>query len=162
MYWLLWTIFLVGLLQVVYIVPNLRRFLKIFMQESGSNWKQSGLHHVADSYLKPVLLWTGAILICRLNWSAVFKILNMLYILLYKTLMLLAWTFAEQWIHWFYLQLQARQSSKDFLLLYDHYRQWWHLPTVYLGDILLSRSCNIWFSDAVSIRWFMDFIYHSS
>ncbi|KAJ8551127.1 hypothetical protein K7X08_000497 [Anisodus acutangulus] len=36
-----------------------------FLHESDSNWKQSSWHYVTESYLKPVLLWTGAILICR-------------------------------------------------------------------------------------------------
>ncbi|KAK4359143.1 hypothetical protein RND71_021372 [Anisodus tanguticus] len=36
-----------------------------FLHESDSNWKQSSWHYVTDSYLKPVLLWTGTILICR-------------------------------------------------------------------------------------------------
>nr|XP_009785633.1 PREDICTED: mechanosensitive ion channel protein 3, chloroplastic-like isoform X2 [Nicotiana sylvestris] len=47
------------------LIPLMRFGRKFFFHESESNWKQSGLHYVADSYLKPVLLWTGAILICR-------------------------------------------------------------------------------------------------
>ncbi|XP_059279623.1 mechanosensitive ion channel protein 3, chloroplastic-like [Lycium ferocissimum] len=45
--------------------PLMRFGRMCFLHESDSNWKQSSWHYVTDSYIKPVLLWTGAILICR-------------------------------------------------------------------------------------------------
>lgn len=47
------------------LTPLMRFGRKLFLHESDSNWKQSSWHYVTASYLKPVLLWTGAILICR-------------------------------------------------------------------------------------------------
>lgn len=47
------------------LIPLMRFGRKLFLRESDSNWKQSSWHYVTVSYLKPVLLWTGAICICR-------------------------------------------------------------------------------------------------
>lgn len=47
------------------LTPLMRFGRMLFLRESDSNWKQSSWHYVTASYLKPVLLWTGAILICR-------------------------------------------------------------------------------------------------
>ncbi|KAL3504869.1 hypothetical protein ACH5RR_034710 [Cinchona calisaya] len=44
----------------------LMRFGRIlFLNKSDSNWKKSGTHYLTTSYLQPVLLWTGAMLVCR-------------------------------------------------------------------------------------------------
>ncbi|XVF39641.1 hypothetical protein PTKIN_Ptkin01aG0050000 [Pterospermum kingtungense] len=45
--------------------PLLRLCRVIFLQRSDSSWKKSRTHHIMSCYLRPVLLWTGATLICR-------------------------------------------------------------------------------------------------
>ncbi|KAM3237691.1 mechanosensitive ion channel protein 3, chloroplastic [Capsicum chacoense] len=47
------------------LTPLMRFGRMLFLRESDSNWKQSSWYYVTASYLKPVLFWTGAILICR-------------------------------------------------------------------------------------------------
>ncbi|CAN4092352.1 unnamed protein product [Withania somnifera] len=47
------------------LTPLMRFGRMLFLRESDSSWKQSSWHYITASYLKPVLLWTGAILICR-------------------------------------------------------------------------------------------------
>ncbi|KAA8538180.1 hypothetical protein F0562_027788 [Nyssa sinensis] len=37
----------------------------LFLHKSDGSWKKSGTHYIMTSYLQPMLLWTGAILICR-------------------------------------------------------------------------------------------------
>ncbi|ONK76668.1 uncharacterized protein A4U43_C03F30780 [Asparagus officinalis] len=37
----------------------------LFLHRSDSNWKKSKTHYVLTSYLQPLLLWTGTILLCR-------------------------------------------------------------------------------------------------
>ncbi|XP_050251184.1 mechanosensitive ion channel protein 3, chloroplastic-like isoform X1 [Quercus robur] len=37
----------------------------VFLNRTDSSWKKSSTHYVMTSYLQPLLLWTGAILICR-------------------------------------------------------------------------------------------------
>lgn len=37
----------------------------IIMQKSDKSWNKSGTNYVVTSYLQPILLWTGATLICR-------------------------------------------------------------------------------------------------
>eukprot|EP00258_Populus_trichocarpa_P036002 XP_024452021.1 mechanosensitive ion channel protein 3, chloroplastic isoform X1 [Populus trichocarpa] len=37
----------------------------IFLHKSDNSWKKSSTHYVMTSYLQPLLLWTGATLICR-------------------------------------------------------------------------------------------------
>ncbi|KAJ6335424.1 hypothetical protein OIU78_012120 [Salix suchowensis] len=37
----------------------------VFLNKSENSWKKSSTHYVMTSYLQPLLLWTGAILICR-------------------------------------------------------------------------------------------------
>lgn len=36
-----------------------------FVQRSDSSWKKSRSHYAMTSYLRPLLLWGGAILVCR-------------------------------------------------------------------------------------------------
>ncbi|KAL2905862.1 Mechanosensitive ion channel protein 2 chloroplastic [Bienertia sinuspersici] len=45
--------------------PLLRVSRNIFLHKSDSSWKKSTTNYVMKSYLQPILLWTGAILICR-------------------------------------------------------------------------------------------------
>ncbi|KAK7307262.1 hypothetical protein VNO77_40164 [Canavalia gladiata] len=45
--------------------PLLFQTRKLFLQKSDNSWKKSTTHYIVTSYLQPLLLWTGAILICR-------------------------------------------------------------------------------------------------
>ena len=36
------------------------------MQKGDNTWKKSSTYQITTSYIQPLLLWTGAILICRL------------------------------------------------------------------------------------------------
>lgn len=45
--------------------PLMRMSRSIFLHKSDSSWKKSTTKHIMTSYLQPILLWTGAILICR-------------------------------------------------------------------------------------------------
>ncbi|KAL0342996.1 UNVERIFIED_CONTAM: Mechanosensitive ion channel protein 2, chloroplastic, partial [Sesamum angustifolium] len=45
--------------------PLVRLSRNIFLQKSDSNWKKSSTYQVTTSYIQPLLLWTGAIFICR-------------------------------------------------------------------------------------------------
>nr|XP_043631772.1 mechanosensitive ion channel protein 2, chloroplastic-like [Erigeron canadensis] len=45
--------------------PLMRRSRNIFLHKSDGSWGKSSTHYVMTSYLQPLLLWTGAILICR-------------------------------------------------------------------------------------------------
>ncbi|WCJ24736.1 Mechanosensitive ion channel protein 3 chloroplastic [Euphorbia peplus] len=45
--------------------PLMRLSRTIFLLKSDNNWKKSRTHYILTSYLQPLLLWTGAILICR-------------------------------------------------------------------------------------------------
>ncbi|XP_050213427.1 mechanosensitive ion channel protein 3, chloroplastic-like isoform X2 [Mercurialis annua] len=45
--------------------PLMRLCRIIFLQKSDNNWKKSSTYYIMTSYLQPLLLWTGAILICR-------------------------------------------------------------------------------------------------
>ncbi|KAK6923276.1 Mechanosensitive ion channel MscS [Dillenia turbinata] len=46
--------------------PLMRESRNLFFhQKSDSSWKKSSTYHVMASYLQPLLLWTGATLICR-------------------------------------------------------------------------------------------------
>ncbi|XP_047315587.1 mechanosensitive ion channel protein 2, chloroplastic-like isoform X2 [Impatiens glandulifera] len=48
------------------LLPLMRQCRNIFQQNKGdNNWKKSGTYYVGTSYLQPLLLWTGATLICR-------------------------------------------------------------------------------------------------
>jgi hypothetical protein len=38
------------------------------LQKSDNSWKKSTTHYIVTSYLRPLLLWTGAILICRFHY----------------------------------------------------------------------------------------------
>ncbi|TKY69953.1 Mechanosensitive ion channel protein 2 [Spatholobus suberectus] len=45
--------------------PLLFQTRKLLFQRSDNSWKKSTTHYMVTSYLQPLLLWTGAILICR-------------------------------------------------------------------------------------------------
>lgn len=45
--------------------PLMRMSRNIFLHKTDSSWKRSTTNYVLTSYLQPILLWTGAILICR-------------------------------------------------------------------------------------------------
>ncbi|KAK9165994.1 hypothetical protein Scep_001185 [Stephania cephalantha] len=45
--------------------PLLRHSRNVLLHRSDNSWKKSSTHYVVSSYLQPLLLWTGAIFICR-------------------------------------------------------------------------------------------------
>ncbi|OIV94485.1 hypothetical protein TanjilG_25547 [Lupinus angustifolius] len=45
--------------------PFMCQTRKLFFQRSDNSWKKSTTHYIVTSYIRPLLLWTGAILICR-------------------------------------------------------------------------------------------------
>ncbi|XVE95184.1 hypothetical protein REPUB_Repub02eG0074600 [Reevesia pubescens] len=45
--------------------PLMRLARVILFHRSNSSWKKSRTHHIMSYYLRPMLLWTGATLICR-------------------------------------------------------------------------------------------------
>ncbi|XP_077234134.1 mechanosensitive ion channel protein 2, chloroplastic-like [Tasmannia lanceolata] len=45
--------------------PLMRRSRNVFLHRNDSSWKKSRTYYVLTSYLQPLLLWTGATLICR-------------------------------------------------------------------------------------------------
>ncbi|KAL6575862.1 hypothetical protein OROHE_000333 [Orobanche hederae] len=45
--------------------PLVRLSRKIILNKTDNNWKKSGAYQVTNSYIQPLLLWIGAILICR-------------------------------------------------------------------------------------------------
>ncbi|XP_043715077.1 mechanosensitive ion channel protein 3, chloroplastic-like isoform X2 [Telopea speciosissima] len=45
--------------------PLMRQSRKLFFHKSDSSWSKSRTHYFMTSYLQPLLLWTGATLVCR-------------------------------------------------------------------------------------------------
>ncbi|KAL1310178.1 hypothetical protein HN51_052839 [Arachis hypogaea] len=45
--------------------PLLRLSRTLFLQKTDKSWKKSSLRYLMKSYLQPLLLWTGVMLICR-------------------------------------------------------------------------------------------------
>ncbi|GMH24675.1 hypothetical protein Nepgr_026518 [Nepenthes gracilis] len=45
--------------------PLMQKSRIIFLHKSDNSWKKSTTHYVMTSYLQPILMWTGATLICR-------------------------------------------------------------------------------------------------
>ncbi|KAM7519744.1 hypothetical protein LguiB_018706 [Lonicera macranthoides] len=45
--------------------PIMHHIQNLFLHKSDSNWKKSSTYYVMTSYVQPLLLWTGATLICR-------------------------------------------------------------------------------------------------
>lgn len=45
--------------------PLLRMSRNLLLRKTDSSWKKSTTNYVMTSYLQPILLWTGAMLICR-------------------------------------------------------------------------------------------------
>ncbi|KAL5714406.1 hypothetical protein ACHQM5_016372 [Ranunculus cassubicifolius] len=58
-----------GLVIIVFAIwglaPLVRQARNFFFRRSDNSWRRSGSHYVTTSYLQPLLLWTGAILVCR-------------------------------------------------------------------------------------------------
>ncbi|GAB2232413.1 hypothetical protein Droror1_Dr00011445 [Drosera rotundifolia] len=47
------------------LAPLLRLGRDIVLNKPETSWKKSGMHYVMTTYIQPLLLWTGAMLICR-------------------------------------------------------------------------------------------------
>ncbi|EPS67304.1 hypothetical protein M569_07470, partial [Genlisea aurea] len=45
--------------------PLVRQSRKIFQHKNDASWKKSGVYQLTTSYVRPILLWSGAMLICR-------------------------------------------------------------------------------------------------
>lgn len=45
--------------------PSLQVIRHLILRRNAHNWKRSSTYHIMTSYLQPILLWLGAILICR-------------------------------------------------------------------------------------------------
>ncbi|KAK8653595.1 hypothetical protein V6N13_127588 [Hibiscus sabdariffa] len=45
--------------------PLIRQGRSLLLHKSDNSWKKSRTHYVTTSYVQPLLLWTGAILVCR-------------------------------------------------------------------------------------------------
>ena len=50
--------------------------LKNFMQKNDNSWNKSSSHYVLTSYLQPLLLWSGATLICRFQYHDLFTLIS--------------------------------------------------------------------------------------
>lgn len=46
------------------LAPLMRQSRNIFLHENDNSWNRSSTHYVMTSYLQPLLLWTGATLVC--------------------------------------------------------------------------------------------------
>lgn len=57
------------------------------------------------------------------------------------------------WILWFYLLSQVKPWRKDFWVLYDHYLQFWPLPTVYQGNFTFLLSLAMHTSVSSCFHW---------
>ncbi|KAM5577049.1 mechanosensitive ion channel protein 2, chloroplastic [Rosa sericea] len=47
------------------LAPLMRLSRNLILSKNDSSWKKSNTHYVTNSYIQPLLLWTGAMLICR-------------------------------------------------------------------------------------------------
>lgn len=47
------------------LAPLLRQSRNVLLHKNDNSWGKSGTYHVMTFYLQPLLLWTGAILVCR-------------------------------------------------------------------------------------------------
>ncbi|XP_050372791.1 mechanosensitive ion channel protein 2, chloroplastic [Argentina anserina] len=47
------------------LAPLVRLSRNLILSKSDNSWKKSNTHYVTNSYIQPLLLWTGAMLICR-------------------------------------------------------------------------------------------------
>ncbi|XVE86862.1 hypothetical protein DITRI_Ditri18aG0069200 [Diplodiscus trichospermus] len=45
--------------------PLMQQSRSLLLHKSDNSWKKSRTHYVTTSYIQPLLLWTGAILVCR-------------------------------------------------------------------------------------------------
>ncbi|KAL6227648.1 hypothetical protein ACLB2K_001605 [Fragaria x ananassa] len=47
------------------LAPLMRLSRNLILSKNDTGWKKSNTHYVTNSYIQPLLLWTGAMLICR-------------------------------------------------------------------------------------------------
>ncbi|KNA08961.1 hypothetical protein SOVF_157940 [Spinacia oleracea] len=47
------------------LLPLMRLGWSVFLHKNGGNWKKSSTYFFATSYVQPLLIWSGALLICR-------------------------------------------------------------------------------------------------
>lgn len=47
------------------LVPIVRQGRNILLNKNDNGWKKSGAYHIMTSYVQPLLLWLGALFICR-------------------------------------------------------------------------------------------------
>ncbi|KAF8115803.1 hypothetical protein N665_0025s0251 [Sinapis alba] len=47
------------------LVPLVRQGRNILLNKNDNGWKKSGTYHIMTSYVQPLLLWLGALFICR-------------------------------------------------------------------------------------------------
>lgn len=47
------------------LAPVVRQTRTLLLNKNDNNWKKSSTYYVMTSYIQPILLWTGALLICR-------------------------------------------------------------------------------------------------
>ncbi|KAJ8543999.1 hypothetical protein K7X08_025617 [Anisodus acutangulus] len=50
---------------VLGLAPLLRQSRNVLLHKNDNSWGKSGTYHVMTFYLQPLLLWTGAMLVCR-------------------------------------------------------------------------------------------------
>ncbi|KAK6258792.1 hypothetical protein SCA6_013266 [Theobroma cacao] len=48
------------------VAPLIRQSRSLLFHKSDNSWKKSRTHYITTSYIQPLLLWTGAILICSM------------------------------------------------------------------------------------------------
>ncbi|CAF1787887.1 mechanosensitive ion channel protein 2, chloroplastic isoform X1 [Brassica napus] len=47
------------------LVPLVRQGRNLLLNKNDNGWKKSGTYHIMTSYVQPLLLWSGALFICR-------------------------------------------------------------------------------------------------
>ncbi|KAG2300628.1 hypothetical protein Bca52824_037100 [Brassica carinata] len=47
------------------LVPLVRKGRNLLLNKNDNGWKKSGTYHIMTSYVQPLLLWSGALFICR-------------------------------------------------------------------------------------------------
>ena len=53
---------------LVFIWSNTNNIIHHFFQRNDNSWKKSSSHGIMTSYLQPLLLWSGVMLVCRYAW----------------------------------------------------------------------------------------------
>lgn len=90
-------------IESTYWLPMLTHLSSYLMQKSDSSWRRSSTFHVTASYIQPLLLWAGAIYICRLVIERIERKKTWFSIILSGIQSL-----TEYWIQWFFLQNLVR------------------------------------------------------